>query len=466
MIVRHGYIVAEAYASLITPETTHQSYSYAKSVTGALIGALLQDGLLENIDMPVVSLFPDDTIANLDERKEAITVRDLLTMAPGLEANDLEIMMTGLQAPATEDLMYVSEDWLQFALDQPMATGPGTQWNYNNMFTHILSGIITELTGMSASEYANEKLFAPLGIVDPPWGATANGITYGFSDLHVSPRDMAKIGYLYLNHGQWDGQQIIPSDYADASLVRQIRTPFPDSSYGYQWWHFDSINASFALGHGGQYIMLFPDKDMLLIATGGLTEIFRFIMQAAPMAASAAALTTADEPLVENPDGAAQLEAALLAVHTETAQPVPPLPAMAQRISGVPQMLFAPNLLQINKFIERYEGYRGTSLGVNAVKFDFDGSDQATLMLIFADQKTEVLPVGLDNVYRVSEGRQGTVGSKGAWITDTTFRLYLRVIGPSFLYRIDFNFMPGALDVYAYETISGGGITILGLSAQ
>lgn len=464
MIVRHGYIVAEAYSPLHTSETTHESYSYAKAVTGTLIGALLQDGLLESVDTPVVSLFPDRTIANLDERKQAMTVRDLLLMAPGLDANDLAVDTQGLQATPTGQLMIASDDWLQFALDLPMASDPGKVWNYNNAFTYILSGIITELTDMTALDYASEKLFAPLGIAKPVWFDSPDGLTFGYAGLQLTPRDMAKIGYLYLNHGMWDGQQIIPVEYADAALANQIRTPWPDSVFGYQFWRFESLNASFALGHGGQYIMLFPDKDMMLIATGGMDELFRFLFQAAPMAAAASGLTTADEALPENADGVSALEAVLAAVHTQTAQPVPPLPAMAQQISSVPYFIFPPNLLKPGGFVTGYEGFAGESLAVDMAMIVFNDTAEATVTLHFDDAEVMAFPVGLDDVYRTSEGRMGLMGAKGAWMDDTTFRLYLRLVHPGMLFRVDFNYIPGGLDGYTYELHSGQGTSFKGMA--
>lgn len=465
LVVRNGYIVAEAYAPPNQPTIKHNLFSASKSITSTLIGVLLQEGLLATIDTPILDIFTDRTIENVDARKEALTVRDLLTMGSGLECNDMEADQLGI--PPTTGVMETTSDWLQFALDLPMAREPGEQWYYCNAGVHILSGIITEKTGMSALDYAAERLFQPLGITDYSWTDSPTGVSLGYSDLHITSRDMAKIGYLYLNQGQWADKQIIPADYAVDSLGSQINTPWDGTPYGYLWWRIDGINLSFALGHGGQYILVLPDKNLVVVATGGMTESIRVPTNGYPMFFASAGLPTAADPLPENPTAFSQLESTIEAIQNPAPLPVASLPTLAAQISGQSYFLLNPRLFISSDFFARFVNYHIVeTLDVQTLSLAFDDSDEAVLTLTFADGEGWTIPVGLDGLYRVSEGRLGNVGAKGEWLGDTTFRLYIKHVGTAFLHRFDLDFIPGALNIISYEYTSGGAIAVQGVAMQ
>jgi CubicO group peptidase (beta-lactamase class C family) len=451
LVIRHGNIVAEAYGPISDENMTHQMYSATKSVIGALVGILIQDGLLESVDVPIVDLFPDRTIANLDERKAAITVADMLAMAPGLESNDLTAAL--LEQPATSALMEQTDDWVQFALDLPMVADPGTQWNYSNIAPMILSGLVTELTGKPAAEYAEEKLFAPLGISNYRWWINADGLNTGAAGLYLTPRDMAKIGYLFLRNGEWDGQQIIPADYAQAAIGNQINTPWDGTNYGYYWWRIEDINFSFALGFGGQYIMVMPDKDLIVVANGVMIEDVRVPLNGYPMFFASAFLTTAEQALAADEAGLAALQTAIDQISNPAAQPVPDQPALATEISDKPYFLINTRLFVPGRFIGRMTDILGTtsSLEVLSVSFTFDESDQALFNIVFTDQQTMAIPVGLDHLYRISEGRLGVIGARGEWLGDDLFRIYLRSAHEGLVYRIDFTFMPQAASIVTLD---------------
>ncbi len=418
VVVRNGYIVAEANSPMIQSDTLHHVHSVAKSVMSALVGVLLQDELLDSLDTPVLSFFPERTVANVDDRKQAMTVRDLLTMSAGLECHDID---APAGQPGTGDLMERSSDWLQYSLDMPMAADPGSAWNYCSPFTQILSGIVTELTGKSALDYASEKLFAPLGITSYAWGSGPNNLTVGAGALELTARDMAKIGYLFLNHGQWDDQQIMPADFADAAISNQIATIFdPSITYGYQWWRFEPINLSFALGTAGQYIMVMPDKNLIIAVTGGMTENLRVPLES-PMLFASTQLSTSATALPDDPDGVAALTNAIDAIATETPQPVPAEPEIAGQISGVSYYLFNPGLFLSSGYFQFSGKYRYDldSLNVQTLRLTFPpDAAEAALTLNFTDGGTWEVPVGLDGVYRVSEGRLRTVGVRGGWLGD------------------------------------------------
>ena len=223
-VIRNGHIVADAYFYPSRADELHDLASVTKSFTATLVGMAIEQGLIEGVDQPVLELFPDRTVANLDTDKEAMTIEDLLTMSPGFECTHSPNDYTTMQ-------MMETPDWVQFALDQPMVTPPGTYWVYCSPASHLLSAIITESAGMSTRDFAQDVLFAPLGITDSMWTSDPQGYDYGWGDLFLDPHDAAKLGYLYLHDGAWDGQQVLPADWVSIAT-----RPAVASTYGYQWW--------------------------------------------------------------------------------------------------------------------------------------------------------------------------------------------------------------------------------------
>jgi CubicO group peptidase (beta-lactamase class C family) len=202
-----------------------------KSDDSTLVGMELGDGLLDSIDRKVVDFFPGRTIANLDDAKKAITIRHLLDMTSGLTWQD----SLGVSFNAMES----SPDWQQFVLDHPMAAAPGTSFNYSGGNTHLLSAILSKVTGKSAYAYAREKLFGPLAIDDVLWRADPQGVSGGGAGLYLQPRDMAKIGYLWLRGGVWEGKQILPAAWIEGMRAAKVEIPESwarDLRYGRQFW--------------------------------------------------------------------------------------------------------------------------------------------------------------------------------------------------------------------------------------
>jgi len=300
VVVRNGYMVVDATVYPFEPGARHIIYSCTKSVISALVGIAIDKGYVEGVDQPVLDFFPEWTAASLDADKEAMTLEHVLTMSTGLKCRDSYLYdWRGL------DQMRQSQDWVQFVLDLPMAEEPGTRFEYCNGASFLLSAIIQETTGMSALAFANEHLFGPLGITDVQWLSNPRGITVGWSDLYMTPHDMAKIGYLYLNEGLWDGEQVVPAEWVEASTREHISSTLEDG-YGYQWWTDDS-GFYMALGYAGQFIFVVPDKDMVVVFVSDLSDndfynpqrlLDDFIIPAAKSAS----------PLSDNPDGVALLE--------------------------------------------------------------------------------------------------------------------------------------------------------------
>ncbi|MGD8968925.1 MAG: serine hydrolase, partial [Anaerolineae bacterium] len=167
----------------------------------------------------------------------------------------------------TPEMMQAS-DWVQFTLDRRMEAEPGTRWTYNGGASHLLSAIVQETTGMTALEFAKEHLFGPLGISEVVWSGGNQGRNYGGSGLQMTPHDMAKFGYLYLNEGLWDGKQIVPAAWVEASTTNH--SPTPGVYYGYQWWVMPWAGYYSAIGARGQYIVVLPELDMVVVFTSDL----------------------------------------------------------------------------------------------------------------------------------------------------------------------------------------------------
>jgi CubicO group peptidase (beta-lactamase class C family) len=272
LIIRNGYLISENYFGTYQPDTRHQLYSVTKSFIATLIGIAIDKGDIAGTDQRIVEFFPERTFANLDDRKSAMTLDDTLTMRTGLDWQEGD--------PAYR-AMYMSSDWVKYVLDEPMIAAPRTQFNYCSGCSHVLSAVLSQTTGMNPRDFAEQYLFKPLGITNARWDIDAAGIPIGGWGLQMTPRDMAKLGYLYLHNGQWDGQQIVSAEWVENATRTHTETD-GTLGYGYQWWTFPSLAAYTALGRDGQTIFVIPEKDLIIVTTAemsGHDQIFRFIEQ-------------------------------------------------------------------------------------------------------------------------------------------------------------------------------------------
>jgi len=250
VVVHNGYIVTEKYYRPYKQDYLHDVYSITKSVVSALIGIAIREGYITGVDDLVLDFYPERTFENDDALKRSITLEHLLTMSSGLEWDWDEMVST--------------RDWVQYVLDQ-----------YSSGNAHVLSAIIQEASGLNACDFAQLYLFDPLGISDIRWNTDLDGIPKGGWGMAMKPRDMAKLGYLYLNQGVWDGRQVIPAEWIKASTERHIQVPEPlepwDLYMGYLWWlHEDGPYA--AHGTKGQFIYVIPESDLVVVFTGNITD--------------------------------------------------------------------------------------------------------------------------------------------------------------------------------------------------
>ncbi len=271
MIIKDGYVVAEQYYSdEYSADSLHSIYSCTKSLTSALVGIAMEQGYIVDVDVLMTDYFQEYEIANLTEAKQAITLEHLLTMSAGFEWYELEYPY-GDERNTFYNFVR-SSNRVQFALDRPMSADPGVEYSYNTGISHLLSAILQESTGIRADSFALENLLEPLGITRYYWPIDAQGVAYGGNGVRMKPRDMAKFGYLYLKDGLWEEEQLVPADWVQVSQQKHIaRKYIPDNYYGYHWW-VSNNNYYSAVGFGGQWIMVVPEQNLVVVFTNHFAE--------------------------------------------------------------------------------------------------------------------------------------------------------------------------------------------------
>jgi CubicO group peptidase (beta-lactamase class C family) len=249
--------------------------SVSKSVASLLVGIALEQGALRSVDQSVIELFPDYDMDEAGEWKRSLTVEDLLTMRTGYEWYESPYAGSPL-----EQLNTNTTDWIGFMLERPMVEAPGQRFNYNTGGVVLLAGALSRATGSSASEFAERYLFEPLGIEQHRWITGPAGVPHMGGGLYLRPRDMARIGQLVLDGGRWNGRQIVSARWLEAALQRRVADAwaFGDhpADYGYLWWITDlgasgrsrAGDAYIAAGARGQWIIVIPELDMVVVSTG------------------------------------------------------------------------------------------------------------------------------------------------------------------------------------------------------
>jgi len=274
ILCRNNDIIAETYFGNGGADSIHKTKSVTKSVTSILVGMAIDQGYINNIDETIGDylyeyLTPEDSIL------ASITIRELLTMSGGFDWNEL----------TDPDWIYWnnwvrSDDHFLHALHIPIIHEPGTHFTYCTTGCQILSGIFTKATGYSLKAFAEEFLFAPLGIEgDRPWDADHQGFNYGGVTLHLKAMDMLKIGQLFLDKGVYNGQRVLSESWVSASSSSQVEnhnSMYYSNDYGYYWWigEQQGVQYYFANGYGGQFICIFPELNMLVIAQSELNNPF------------------------------------------------------------------------------------------------------------------------------------------------------------------------------------------------
>jgi len=279
-VIRHGRVVLDtsfgrfAAGKLGAPYASgrrHELQSATKSVTSMVLGIALQQKAAAGMSVgtPIVRLA--ETLKyvpkNIDARKRALTIEDLLTMQSGLAWKETGYAYT---PGSGNDVvkMFATRNWTNYIVDRPMAVQPGTRFAYNTGATHLVSGVVTILTGRPAATVAATRLFAPLGIHDYRWAAAPEGVSAGGFGLQLRPRDLAKLAFLYLHEGRWGDRQIVPASWVEQSTTDQVADPRYE--YGYLWWLDRADGYAYMAGLYGQTAVVDPGKDLVAVITAHL----------------------------------------------------------------------------------------------------------------------------------------------------------------------------------------------------
>jgi CubicO group peptidase (beta-lactamase class C family) len=304
LIERHGTIVLDAYFYPFADNEAHEAASLTKSVVSTLVGIAAGDHGQADLDAPVSSYLSLTEAGRDDPRKARITLANALSMTSGLDCS-------AQNGRSPEQQMEESPHWAASVLGRRETAEPGRKFNYCGGSMQIVSAVLTRMTGMSAADYARNALFAPLGIDPPVWSipANADGVSPGFTGLWLQPRDMAKLGYLWLHNGMWDGKQIVPASYIAVALSPHAYVS-PTVRYGYGMWlypnrgHMGGPPDFEANGVGGQRIAVVPSQDMVVVITGhGL--------DANDVSALIADVVKSDLAMPADPSGDARLKASV-----------------------------------------------------------------------------------------------------------------------------------------------------------
>lgn len=271
LVVRNGFLVYEQYYQGMKRNDANSVYSVTKSVLSALTGIAIEQKLLPGVEAKLAEYLPEVFAEADDAGKKGLTIKDVLTMSGGLATID-----------DNYNGYFGSRDWLRYALAKPLTDEPGTVFTYNTGLTHFLSAVLAEASGGSTLAYAKQMLFDKIGISPGDWSTDPRGIHGGGSGLKLTPTDMAKFGFLYLNGGKWDGEQIIPVDWVAESTQRQISVN-PEVDYGYLFWLTTMKDAAKgrayatyrADGAGGQKIVVVPELDLVAVVTANLNASSR-----------------------------------------------------------------------------------------------------------------------------------------------------------------------------------------------
>jgi CubicO group peptidase (beta-lactamase class C family) len=295
LVVRNGTLVFEEYFpgeqfDLVdgSPDDLHPvafdrntlqfQGSVTKSVVSALVGIALDQGLIPDTGVPVFPFFPDYAELSTPE-KGTVTLEHLLTMKAGWPWFDDDIDGSG----SDERAMFLHSDPLRFILERPLSWEPGTRMEYHSGYAVLLGEVVARASGVDLATFARERLFEPLGITDGSWATCPNspGVVFAGGGLYLRPRDMAKIGQLFLQGGVWEGEEVLSRGWTERSVAlsapseERFGSHYRQTGYGFMWWlgRWDGgYDAYLAAGFGGQFIIVIPEASLVVVVTGGNYE--------------------------------------------------------------------------------------------------------------------------------------------------------------------------------------------------
>ncbi len=268
IVIRNGFIVKEKYFNGYDVSASHNVMSVSKSFLSALTGIAIQQGYLDSLGEKVLDYFPEYVHAELDPRKHDITIEHLLSMRMGI-AGESENNYSVYQE------LYSSDNWIKSTIEYPLVNDPGERIRYNTFQTHLLSAILSKAGNKSTLTLAEELLTNPMEITVDDWEQDPQGFYFGGNSMYFTPREMALLGYMYLNGGKLNEKQIVPENWVEFTLSPSTDFPanewgtWKNYNYAYLWWlgEFNDYSSFMAYGYGGQFVICFPELDLIIVTT-------------------------------------------------------------------------------------------------------------------------------------------------------------------------------------------------------
>ncbi|WP_270180954.1 serine hydrolase domain-containing protein [Alkalihalobacillus sp. CinArs1] len=274
LVIRNGYIVAENYGGEFDQDKPHPIYSVTKSLTSALTGVAIQKGALNSVEEKVMTYIPKENIESMNPHKENVTIKHFLTMSSGLDFT--EQTQKGFYESETWEAFMKGNDPAIYILNRPLRENID-EWNYSTGDARVVSRVLQEATGKPLSDFAEESLFEPLGIENVEWPTDRSGTSFGGTGVLMTPRDMARLGYLYLNDGEWEGEQLFPKGWVEESTKAHVSTGgnFDGDDYGYYFWlkEVNGHDTFRGMGLYGQYLVMVPDLNLLVVQTSSGMDV-------------------------------------------------------------------------------------------------------------------------------------------------------------------------------------------------
>ncbi len=391
MLIRHGHVVAESWWTPYDAVTRHELYSLSKSFTSTAVGMAIAEGKL-SLDDEVAKFFPDELPASPSQQLKSMRVRDLLRMATGHES---------------EPKFGTEEAWTRTFLAHRVAFKPGTHFMYNTPATYMLSAIVQKQTVMPVLEYLKPRLFEPLGIENPTWGTSPQGVSLGGYGLNVRTEDIAKFGLLYLQKGKWNGQQLISAEWVEAATSLQTSNGSNpasdwDQGYGFQFWR---CRHGCYRGDGafGQYCIVLPEQDAVVAITSGVGN-----MQAV--------LNLVWDKL-------------LPAFHSQPlADDEVTVDHLTQRTKSLklPLVIGESSTPMSKEFLGKKYSFDKNDQKIDSILLESNGN-QGTILTLEANEITQTIPCGLRDWHRCKvrfgPSSEQSAATSGAWTADNVYTL-------------------------------------------
>ena len=267
IIQQHGELLHEEYNNGRSASKDDNIKSASKSIIGLLTGIAIEEGFIPSVNEPISTYFAEYFEEHPDPKKENITIKNLLSMQAGIRST----------SSGNYGAWVISDNWIEYALGQDFVSEIDGRMVYSTGTSHLLSVIITKASGVSTKAFAEQYLFDPLNIQVGGWDKDPQGYYMGGNNMALSPQDLLKIGQMLMNDGVWENQQIISPGWIKDSFQTYTHSNYNPYGYGYQWWNKETAGYTtfFAWGHGGQYIMMIPELDAVVVMTSSVTNASR-----------------------------------------------------------------------------------------------------------------------------------------------------------------------------------------------